>query len=320
MTTDIVQQPSEQPHTSFAHAPGDDDKTQCSCKKEAATPVNEQFVYSLGKLSVKFSSLGLEKEFSQRERHLTRRSGKVTIRKGNKISETLKENLHLAKNATYIFSVGGIPAFIVIPTGTEILNSLIDSLNEGDDPEKFDLIIGKRAGIAPAQLSGGLLLPMVVCDQVYSFKISEYTKELEQLGDSLFQGGKLKKAEFGEIVKELFLRVTSSTENIGGEDSHRALNYLIVQHPGIFFSLAEKHHTNHILDSIETRVNDGANGRRVVTAIFSFIDRATSVPEKIFTRVDVTEEWPFILDTNQAASFPLMLSRYVDYGASGSAY
>lgn len=321
MTTDIVNEFPERAHTRLAHSAEEDgSKTSCSCKKDASGSIYEQFVYSIGKIDIRFSTIALEKEFQQRERHTVLKTGKNAVNKGEKIYEILKQNLHIAKNITYIFSVGGIPAFVVIPTGTEVLNLLIESLKEIDQPEKFDLIIGKRAGIAPATLSGGLLLPMVLCDQVYSFRLGEYVKDLIQVGDPLFKNGKLKSDGFEETAKELFLRITSSTENIGGEDAHRALNYLLVQHPGIFFTWAERHNTNNILDSIETRVHVGANARKIVTVIFTFIDRATAVPERVFTRVDVTEEWPFVIDVNQGGAFTLMLPKFIDYGAAGSNY
>jgi hypothetical protein len=65
-------------------------------------------------------------------------------------------------------------------------------------------------------------------------------------------------------------------------------------------------------------VSEGASARRIVSVIRTFIDRATGVPERLFTRVDVTEEWPFVADSMQGGAIPLGLSPYIGHGFAGA--
>ena len=99
-----------------------------------------------------------------------------------------------------------------------------------------------------------------------------------------------------------------STENVGATDTHRALNYLLVQHPGIFLA-AERSHRE--LDRIDTQIIQCGAVRKHVAVIFSFIDHVTGVADRLFTRVDVTEEWPFVVDSEGAVG-PLGLQLYVE--------
>jgi hypothetical protein len=46
---------------------------------------------------------------------------------------------------------------------------------------------------------------------------------------------------------------------------------------------------------VEVRPSLLASTRKVVEVIFSFTNRATDVTEKQFVRVDVTEEFPFLV-------------------------
>ena len=100
-----------------------------------------------------------------------------------------------------------------------------------------------------------------------------------------------------------------STENVGATDTHRALNYLLVQHPGIFLAAAERSHRE--LDRIDTQIIQCGAVRKHVAVIFSFIDHVTGVADRLFTRVDVTEEWPFVVDSEGAVG-PLGLQPYVE--------
>ena len=49
------------------------------------------------------------------------------------------------------------------------------------------------------------------------------------------------------------------------------------------------------MTGIEVRPSRLSGIRRVVDVIFSYTHRQTDVTEKYFVRVDVTEEWPFLI-------------------------
>jgi len=85
------------------------------------------------------------------------------------------------------------------------------------------------------------------------------------------------------------------TDNAGATDEHRALNYLAMRYPAVYAAAAGQFARNASLTSIEVHPSALSDVRRIVEVIFSFTNRTTDVTEKCFTRVDVTEEFPFLV-------------------------
>src|SRR5262249_4234226 len=95
--------------------------------------------------------------------------------------------------------------------------------------------------------------------------------------------------------EELFDRIMQMTDNAGSTDENRALNYLAVRYPAIYARAAEEFASNASLSAVEVRQSPLSTTRNVVDVIFSYTNRATDVLEKFFSRVDVTEEFPFLV-------------------------
>ena len=84
------------------------------------------------------------------------------------------------------------------------------------------------------------------------------------------------------------------TDNAGATDENRALNYLAVRYPTIYARAAEAF--AEIWTDRRGRPTLALSGaRNIVEVIFSFTHRITGFPEKSFVRVDVTEEFPFLV-------------------------
>ena len=84
-------------------------------------------------------------------------------------------------------------------------------------------------------------------------------------------------------------------DNAGATDEHRALNYLAVRYPAIYARASESYGRNCSLTGVEVRPSLLGGTRSVVEVIFSYTNRGTDVTEKFFVRVDVTEEFPFLV-------------------------
>jgi hypothetical protein len=84
-------------------------------------------------------------------------------------------------------------------------------------------------------------------------------------------------------------------DNAGATDEHRALNYLAVRYPAIYATAAEQYGRNSSLTGVDVRPSRLSGVRRIVDVVFSFTNRNTDVTEKYFVRVDVTEEFPFLV-------------------------
>jgi hypothetical protein len=84
-------------------------------------------------------------------------------------------------------------------------------------------------------------------------------------------------------------------DNAGATDDHRALNYLAVRYARIYAHTAEMHRRNLSLSGVEVRPSRLSVTRKIVDVIFSYRSRGTDVVEKYFVRVDVTDEFPFLV-------------------------
>jgi hypothetical protein len=101
--------------------------------------------------------------------------------------------------------------------------------------------------------------------------------------------------QFEPAAEELFMRIMQMADNAGATDEHRALNYLAVRYPAIYYQTAELFGRNASLTAVEVRPSRLSGVRKVVDVIFSYTNRQTDVTEKYFVRVDVTEEFPFLV-------------------------
>ena len=101
--------------------------------------------------------------------------------------------------------------------------------------------------------------------------------------------------DFEAVAEELFHRIIQMADNAGATDEHRALNYLAVRYPAIYATVADAFGRNASLTAVEVRPSRLSGVREIVDVIFWFTNRQTDVIEKSFTRVDVTEEFPFLV-------------------------
>ena len=273
-----------------------------------AQPAPEQFAYVLGRLDVRFPSLGIEREYQQRERviaDLPREPRNARVR------AVLEKNPHLATRVGWILSVGGSPTFALNAASSGLKDSFFSALSQADQPEHFCVVIGRVGPFVNPASYGGLLIPLLMVDQMYVGSLVAWTGGLAAVAKTALKGRKIGEERFQAAARELFRNVTGMPDNMGVSDGHRALNYLLVQHPGMFLAAAERE--DQLLDRIETRVQLSAGGRRHVVVILVFVDRATGVAERVFCSVDVTEEWPFVLGGDGAAS-PLGFAPFLENG------
>jgi len=187
----------------------------------------------------------------------------------------------------WIMSIAGLETYLLFPRDPNDLHLLVQSLRPTASPTELDVIIGVKGPIAPAEACNGLMIPVVVLDQIYSFDRESLIKSIP----------KPEKAEndFEQAAEELFDRIMQITDNAGATDEHRALNYLAMRYHGIYARAAEAFAANCSLSAVDTRRSVLSSTRKIVEVIFSFTNRKTDVTEKSFVRVDVTEEFPFLV-------------------------
>jgi hypothetical protein len=248
----------------------------------ASMPVS--YVYSLTNVEPRFPRLSIEKEFAQ----ATGRAETANLTDRQALQRVLQQNRYLVKQLCWVATVGGLETYIVVPRDPTDTNLLVETLRPNPRPGDVDLVVGVRGPLAPPEMCNGLVVPIVVFDQLYSF-------DRDSLIASIPRPDTVPAERFAEAAGEVFDRIMQITDNAGATDEHRALNFLAVRYPAIYAAVADAHGRNLSLTAIDVNPSPLSGLRNIVEVIFSFTNRATDVVEKQFLRVDVTEEFPFLV-------------------------
>jgi PatG C-terminal len=248
----------------------------------AATP---SYVYAIGRIEPRFPRLSVEKELAQ----VTGQADTAGLSDRQALQYVLsqRQNRYLTRQLCWVLTVEGLETYLLYPRDLSDWDLLIEALRATPSPMDLDVVIGTRGPSAPPELCNGLIIPIVVFDQIYSF-------DREALIKGIPRPEKVPAEEFTATAEELFDRIMQLTDNAGGTDEHRALNYLAVRYPAIYANAAEAFGRNESLTAVETRLSPLSGTREIVEVIFAYTNRNTDVTEKFFVRVDVTEEFPFL--------------------------
>lgn len=260
----------------------------CACGTcgGVSAPSWTSYVYALGKIDPRFPSPSVEKEFAQ----VAGRSDTTGLTDRQTLHSVLsnRENRYLARQLCWLLTIQGMETYVLVPRDTVDFDALMASIRPASKPTDVDVVIGVRGGTAPPEMCNGMTLPLVRFDQLYSFDVDSLVKSIPRPKDG---GSK----ETGAAAEEVFLKVMNMTENTGATDGHRALNYLAVRYPAIYSKTAEQFAHNCTLSSVEVHLSPLAGARRIMNVIFSYTNRSTDVTEKFVVRLDITEEFPFLV-------------------------
>jgi hypothetical protein len=268
-----------------------------SCAAAQAGLPSTTYVYALGRIEPRFPSLAIEKEVAQ----AIGRADTAGLTDRETLHRVLaqRKNRYLARQLCWVLTIEGMETYVVRPGDPGDLELLIEALRPAPQPTDVDVVIGVRGPIAPPEMCNGLTVPMVAFSQMYSFDKGELLKSIPRPAD-------IAEKEFTSAADELFSRIMQMTDNAGATDEHRALNYAALRYPAIYARAAEELARNFSLTKIDVVPSAlGGEIRKIVEIIFVYTNRNTDFTEKLFLRVDVTEEFPFLVTK---------LSPYVDRG------
>jgi hypothetical protein len=258
----------------------------CGCGGRSAAIAAPTFVYALGRIEPRFPSLGLEKEFAQATGRA--QTTGLTDRQAVHAVLTQRANRYLARQLCWILTIEGLETYLLEPNDPADLDLLIEAVRPTPRATDIDVIIGLRGPIAPPEACNGLMLPIVRLDQIYSFDVDGLIQAIPRPKDA-------DETKFAAAAAELFGRIIQVADNAGATDEDRARNYLAVRYPTVYTRAIEAHARNQALTAVETRPSSLSGARKIVEIVFSFTDRQTDVVDKSFVRVDVTEEFPFLV-------------------------
>jgi hypothetical protein len=252
----------------------------------AAATMPMSYVYALGRIEARFPKLSVEKEFAQ------------AIGRAETVGQTdqqafynalsKRENRYLTRQLCWVLTIQGLETYLLQLRDPVDFDRLVEAIRPEPSPMDIDVVIGTRGPIAPPDLCNGLMLPIVAFDQIYSFDRASLIKAVPK-------PDKLTDKQFAPAADELFARIMQMTDNAGATDDHRALNYLAMRYPAIYATTAQEFWRDFALTGVEVQPSPLSSTRRIVDVIFAYTNRNTDFTEKFFVRVDVTEEFPFLV-------------------------
>jgi hypothetical protein len=279
--TEGVEQPTAQP------AEATDSPTVQQNPGTTAPP----YVYAIGTIEPRFPSLALEKESAQATGRAAEDTAGLTDRETIYSVLSDSANRYLARQMCFVMTIQGLETYILSLRDPADLDLLVEAVRPAPRPTDVNAVIGVRGPFAPPDLCNGLMVPIVVVDQVYSFDVDSLIEGVPR-PDSISED---REEQFRSTIEHLFYRTMQLTDNAGATDEHRALNYLTVRYPRIYERTAQAYQDNQSLTEVEARPSRLSGARKIIDVVFSYTDRRTDVTEKYFVRVDVTEEFPFLV-------------------------
>jgi len=297
-TTRLVE-PGDPPERTLTDAPSAVSPQACATcgapvVPDNGAPVAPHFVYAIGRLEARFPRASVEREFAQ----ATGRAATTGLTDRQALQKVLsqRENRYLVRQLCWVLTIGGLETYLLVPRDPGDVELLVEALRATPSPMDLDCVIGVKGPIAPPEMCNGLMVPLAIFDQIYSF-------DRETLIKAIPKPEKMAAKDFGPMAAELFDRILQMTDNAGATNEHRALNYLAVRYPAIYATAADAFARNASLTAVDVVLSPLSGVRTVVDVVFSYTNRTTDVVEKFMVRVDVTEEFPFLVTK---------LSPYVD--------
>ncbi len=257
-----------------------------SCASGAAYTPAPTYLYAVGSIHAHFVSLSAEKEFAQSAARVD--SEGLTDRQTLRAVVADPSNRYLARQLCWVLSIQGLDTYLLRPRDPSDLDMLIGALRDRPSEGDVDVVVGVSGPIAPPQVCNGLTVPVVTFEQVYSF-------DRRSLLDAIPRPAKTSKERFAAATEELLDRLLQLTDNVGVADEHRALNYLAIRYPGIYAKTSEAFSRGLSLTGVDTLRPSVSSTRSLVDVVFAYTDRATDFTEKYAVRVDVTEQFPFLV-------------------------
>ncbi len=267
----------------YGAAPGP--SAPCPACASGAASGAPSFVYALGQIEARFPRPSVEKEMAQ----ATGRADTACRTDQQAFHQVLSrpENRYLARQMCWVMTIQGLETYILQARDPADLDLLICAIEPHDCPW-ISTVIGVRGPIAPPDYCNGLMVPIVIFDQIYTFS-------RQALIEAIPRPESIAAPEFGAAACELFDRIMQMTDNAGATGEQRALNYLSVRYPAIYARAADEFARDFSLTGVETPPSPLSGPRNIVEVIFAFTNRNTDYTEKFFVRVDVTEEFPFLV-------------------------
>ena len=257
----------------------------------ATPPPDERpaFVYALGRIEPRFPSLGVEKEVAQVLARMD--TAGLTDRQAMKALLEDSDNRYLVRSLCWVFLIEGMETYIVVPRDPADLHLLIESYREEARRDDIDVVVGVRGPLAPPDMCNGLTVPVVAFDQIYSFDRDHLLESIPLPHDLPAERADQFRSTAGGLLEQF----RQLADNAGATDEHRAVNFLLLRSPQLYATATEQFDRDFAFQGVDVRTSALSGVRSVVDVVLSFRNRESDLLEQQSARVDVTEEFPFLV-------------------------
>jgi len=247
------------------------------------------YVYAIGTVTARFPTLNIEKEFMQAWGKAP--TAVLTIHDSDKF-EVLSQgqNLYLVREMCWVFQSGDIDVYILTPRSYVELTDLVSCLSPTPNQISYALVVGRLGPVAPPSVCNGIQLPMVSCDQVFSFTGEAFINSI------VSAIGEMEGVDVMTSANTAFAAMALLTDNTGQTDEHRAINYLTFKSLALYKKEIEMEAAQFFLNSVTARPDPLSRTRSVQNVILTYANKTTTETQRFYTRVDVTGEFPFLVD------------------------
>src|SRR5215467_7435299 len=162
------------------------------------------YIYAIGRIEPRFPRPSVEKEFAQ----ATGRADTSGLTDRQAMQKVLSErqNRYLARQMCWVMTIEGLETYILTPRDPADLDLLVEAVRSTPRPTDVDCVIGVRGPIAPPEACNGLMVPVVVFDQLYSF-------EREALIGAIPTPENIAAQEFAPAAEQVFDRIMQMADN-----------------------------------------------------------------------------------------------------------
>jgi PatG C-terminal len=272
---------------------------ECGCGGAEGNSKSPQYVYVIGNLRPAYPSISVEKAFQWAVGAQGVNSADYTLQ-----YQVMREaaNIAVSKQVCWVMQVGrnantgSADTYLVAPRSYSELYNMIGSIQPDQEQasRRYDVVIGPRGPIAPPEMCNGLQLPMLVCNQIYSFTFDEFVAAVVA-----------KTAVAVEDIGSMFYQLMQLADNAGETDEHRALNYVTLRYPEIYVMAANMAGRGSgpylipgsifTLQSIVAKLAPVQGARRIVDIVFHYTERQSNDSAYWYTEVDTTGQFPFLV-------------------------
>jgi phage replication-related protein YjqB (UPF0714/DUF867 family) len=142
-------------------------ETPCPTCGNGAGSMPVSHVYAIGRIEARFPRVSVEKEFAQAAGRAETAGQTDQQAFYNVLSKP--GSRYLARQLCWVLMIQGLETYIVQPRDPRDFDRLVEAIRPQPSPMDIDVVIGVRGPIAPPEFCNGLMVPIVVFDQIYSF-------------------------------------------------------------------------------------------------------------------------------------------------------